>query len=333
MRLLTRLARSIIRITAAVAVITVVGFAALAAAVRQPVFTSLPFRSSVRADPVALEKHVRFLTTDVRPRSAAHPENLGRAADYIAERFRAATKRTHLQVFEARGRRYTNVIAHFGPATVEEPLLVVGAHYDAFSETGDLPGADDNASGTAGLLEVARLLSSHELKSPIVLVAFANEEPPFFGSEQMGSAVHAESLASMNRPVRGMICLEMIGYYGNEESWPNALFALLYPDDGNFIGVTGGWTDRQLARVVKRAIAGAGGVRAVSYSGSRETSDASDHRNYWNRGWTAVMVTDTAYLRNPNYHTSRDTPETLDYRKMARVVDGVLSATLHLSSG
>lgn len=236
-------------------------------------------------------------------------------------------------MFEARGRRYANVIAHFGPAATGEPLLVVGAHYDAFGETGNLPGADDNASGTAGLLELARLLGLDEPKGPVVLVAFANEEPPFFGSEQMGSAVHAESLASTNRAVRGMICLEMIGYYANKQSWPNALFALLYPDDGDFIGVTGGWADRQIARVVKRAIAGAGGIRAVSYSGARATSDASDHRNYWSRGWTAVMVTDTAYLRNPNYHTSGDVAATLNYEKMARVVDGVLSATLHLSSG
>ncbi len=130
-----------------------------------------------------------------------------------------------------------------------------------------------------------------------------------------------------------MICLEMIGYYTGAQSWPNGLFALLYPDAGDFIGVAGGWADRKLAKVLKRSIAGAGGVRAVSYSGFRETSDASDHRNYWAHGWPAVMVTDTAYLRNPNYHTAADLAETLDYEKMARVVDGVFSATLHLSSG
>jgi hypothetical protein len=331
--LLARIVRSLLRICFAVAVLSGIGLVALAAILRQPTLSSLPFKSQARADSVALQKHVVFLTTDVRPRSAAHVDNLHRAAAYIAAHFRAATPRTHLQQFTARGKRYSNVVAHFGPATAAEPLLVVGAHYDAFGDTGNLPGADDNASGTAGLLELARLLAHQRLDRPIMLVAYANEEPPFFGSEDMGSAVHAAAVADSRRAVAGMICLEMIGYYAAEQSWPNALFALLYPSEGDFIGVTGGWSDRQLARNVKRAIAGAGGVRVVSYSGFRETADASDHRSYWARGWSAVMVTDTAYLRNPNYHTRHDLAETLDYDKMARVVDGLLNAALHLSSG
>jgi hypothetical protein len=331
--LLARIARSILRICSAVAILSGIGLVALAAALRQPTLSSLAFKSQVRADPAALQKHVVFLTTNVGPRSAAHRDNLDRAAAYIADHFRSATPRTHLQQFTARGKRYSNVVAHFGPATSVEPPLVIGAHYDSFGDTGDLPGADDNASGTAGLLEIARLLASQRLPRPVILVAYANEEPPFFGSEDMGSAVHAAAMADSGRTVGAMICLEMIGYYAAEQSWPNALFALLYPSEGDFIGVTGGWSDRQLARDVKRAIAGAGGVRVVSYSGFRETADASDHRNYWARGWPAVMVTDTAYLRNPNYHTREDVADTLDYDKMARVVDGVLNAAVHLSSG
>jgi Zn-dependent M28 family amino/carboxypeptidase len=157
-----------------------------------------------------------------------------------------------------------------------------------------------------------------------MLVAYTNEEPPFFGSDQMGSAVHAQSLEG--RAVRGMIWLEMIGYFAETQSWPNALFAWIYPNRGDFIGIAGGWSDRGLAREVKRAIAGAGRIDVVSFSGPRETSDASDHRNYWSHGWPAVMITDTAFLRNPNYHTARDTADTLDYTRMARVVDGVLNA-------
>jgi hypothetical protein len=156
--------------------------------------------------------------------------------------------------------------------------------------------------------------------------AYATEEPPFFGSAQMGSAVHANSLRTDGRRVRGMICLEMIGYFSGEQTWPSALFALLYPARTDFIAVGGGWQDRELTRHVKRAIDGAGGVRVVSFTGSRETSDASDHRNYWSHGWPAVIVTDTAFLRNPNYHTSGDTAATLDYDRMARVVDGIFSA-------
>jgi hypothetical protein len=100
----------------------------------------------------------------------------------------------------------------------------------------------------------------------------------------------------------------------------------VYPSRGDFIAVAGGWPDRNLARWLKRGIAGAGGVPVVSFTGPRETSDASDQRNYWSRGWPAVMVTDTAFLRNPNYHTLGDTAATLDYRRMAAVVDGVFNA-------
>lgn len=325
--------RSILRIAAAVVVLSAVGLAALAAALRQPTFTTLPFRGSARADATMLRKHVEFLTSEVRPRSTRRPDNLARTAEYISAHFRAATARTSLQTFEVDGQTYSNVVAHFGPTKAQRSPLVVGAHYDAFGATGDLPGADDNASGTAGLIELARLLAGSELERPVVLVAFVNEEPPFFASEHMGSAVHAQSLSDARQSVHGMICLEMIGYFADDQSWPNALFALLYPRRGDFIGLTGGWTDRHLARTVKRSIAGAGGIRVVSYSGFRETADASDHRNYWTRGWNAVMVTDTAYLRNPHYHTRRDVAESLNYTKMARVVDGVLNATLHLSSG
>ncbi len=323
---MSRILRSLARIFITVTVIAGVAFAGLAFAVRQPTFTTLRFPGAVRADARSLRNHVEFLTTDVMPRSVSHPENLERTAFYIEQRFRAAGGHTSLQRFEARGQTFANVVARFGPNDPSLPLLVVGAHYDAFGETRPLPGADDNASGTAGLLELARLLGSRTLQEPVVLVAFTTEEPPFFGSEQMGSAVHADSLQMEGQRVRGMICLEMIGYFSGEQTWPNGLFALLYPATSDFIAVGGGWRDRELTRHVKRAIRGAGGVNVVSFTGARETADASDHRNYWRRGWPAVIVTDTAFLRNPNYHTSRDTAVTLDYERMARVVDGVFSA-------
>lgn len=292
--------------------------------VRQPALTALPFRGTTRADARALREHVVFLTTAAAPRGAAYEENLDTAATYIEQFFRRSGARVAVQEFIARKRSYRNVIARFGPE--DGSVMIVGAHYDAFSDTGHLPGADDNASGTAGLLELARLLGRSPPSSPVMLVAYSTEEPPFFGSEQMGSAIHAASLARERAVVAGMICLEMIGYYAEKQPWPNATFALLYPSRGDFIAVGGGWADRKLARRVKRAIRGAGGIRAYSFTGPRETLDASDHRNYWRAGWTAVLVTDTAYLRNPHYHTRGDTADTLDYTKMARVVDGVWSA-------
>jgi hypothetical protein len=325
--------RSGMRVLVAVLLIGGAGLAGLTVALRQPTVTALPFRASIRADERALSQHVHFLTNDLRPRSSSHTENLDRAAAYIGERFRSAGARVTFEHFVARKRRYTNVVARFGPESSMDPVVVVGAHYDSFGETGALPGADDNASGTAGLLALARLLGAHPPEGPAVLAAYANEEPPFFGSDEMGSAVHANALAAAGTRVRAMICLEMIGYFSADQSWPNALFHLLYPSRGDFIGVVGGWSDRALARRVKRAMTGAGGIPVVSFNGPREASDASDQRNYWRHGWSAVMVTDTAFLRNPNYHTAHDRAETLNYRRMASVVDGVFNAVLHLTSG
>jgi len=309
--------RSILRIVLTVTVIVLAG----AATIRQPVLGALPY-DGVRASAATLRRHVEFLTKDVAPRGARNPANLDRAADFIARSFRESGALVAIQDFDARGRRYRNVLGHFGPA--HGPILVIGAHYDAFCETGDLPGADDNASGVAGIMELARLLGRSPQTASIVVAAWSTEEPPFFGSDQMGSAVHADSLAHEN--IIGMICFEMIGYYSARQSWPNDLFAALYPSHGDFIAVGGGWSDRALVRRVKRGIRGAGGIEVCSFTGPRETLDASDQRNFWSHGWPAILVTDTAFLRNPNYHTADDTAQTLDYEKMARVVDGVFNA-------
>jgi hypothetical protein len=326
---LKALARAIARIAVATFVCAIAGFLILWALVRQPAVRGLPFPGKARANPRLLREHVRFLTTEVRPRSADHPENLDRTADFIAAQFRRSGARVTEQPFDAREKHFRNVLAYFGPESSTLPVMVVGAHYDAFSDTGSLPGADDNASGTAGLLELARLLGIHPPQQPVLLVAYSTEEPPFFGSESMGSAVHADALKAGGRAVAGMICLEMIGTFSGKQTWPNALFAALYPNHSRFIAVAGGWDDRHLARKVKRGIMGAGGVEAVSYSVARMTADASDQRNYWAHGWNAVVVTDTAYFRNPHYHTVHDTEEKLDYVRMASVVDGVFNAVMH----
>ncbi len=293
------------RITAAVALL----LATAAGLIRQPVLAPLPYTAHEHADPVALRRHVEALTAR-------------RSAEYVADAFRRAGAEVLEQRYVARGRTWTNVMARFGRHGAQnDPLLVVGAHYDAFDER---PGADDNASGTAGLLELARLLATRRppLAGPeIMLVAYANEEPPFFASEEMGSAVHAASVAG--RDVR-MICFEMIGYYTELQPSPSWTLRALFPTHGRFIAVAGGWRDRALTRDVKRALAGAG-MDVASATLPHSMLDASDQRNYWSRGWPAVMVGDTAYLRNPNYHTRRDTADTLDYVRMAQVVDGVYS--------
>lgn len=319
--------RSLLRI----ALIVFLILAAFAWAVRQPVWSSKkapPGR--LRADPVRLERHVRFLAETVAPRDVRHPENLERAARYLAEAFTAAGARVELQPVPLESWTSVNVVARFGPETGRP--WIVGAHYDAFGDFGGNPGADDNASGTAGLLELARLFGSRRpvaLGEPVELVAYTAEEPPYFASPAMGSAVHARSLAARGVRPQGMICLEMIGYFSDRQPWPSPVLGWLYPDTGDFIAVVGRWRDRALARSVKRAMAGVAGsgLPVYSYNGLDPGGlDASDHRSYWEQGVTAVMVTDTAFLRNPNYHNPDDRPETLDYRRMARVVDGVANA-------
>jgi len=323
-----RLFRSLARIVLGVSAVSAALWIAAAVVMRQPVFGDTPFQGRLRSDPRALRRHVETLTTTMHPRDARHPENLDRAAEYIERSFAGAGASVTVQPFVVNGSTYRNVVANFGPAAIDLPLLIVGAHYDAFGGRTGLPGADDNASGTAGLLELARLLGASPPRTPVALVAYPNEEPPYFGSERMGSFVHAEELRTSGRAVSGMICLEMIGYFGAEQRYDSWVIDALYPRSGDFIAVAGGWDDRALLRGVKKAMRGAGGVRVLSLTGPREMLDASDQRNYWMRGWPAVMITDTAYLRNPNYHAATDVAGTLDYVRMARVVDGIYNATM-----
>jgi Zn-dependent M28 family amino/carboxypeptidase len=184
--------------------------------------------NSVRTvDPVRLEAHVRKLAVDLSPRDVGHLENLDRAAAYIADELKQAGGAVSEQGYRVENRSYRNVIAHFGPDTPER--IVVGAHYDAFSA---LPGADDNASGGAGLIELARLLGAQPPSMRVDLIAFSTEEPPYFGTTGMGSSVHAQSLRKENVSVRAMLSLEMIGYFSDErgsQHFPAGLLSILYP--------------------------------------------------------------------------------------------------------
>jgi Zn-dependent M28 family amino/carboxypeptidase len=282
-------------------------------------------------DPARLEAHVRRLSETFVPRDEEHPENLDRAAAYIRKELEAAGGRMEVQPFEVCGKAYQNVIARFGPETRER--IVVGAHYDA---AGPYPGADDNASGVAGLIELARLLGKAPLKTQVEMVAYSLEEPPHFASSTMGSAYHAASLRKQGVPLRAMICLEMIGYYTDaprSQRFPTAALKPFYPSTGNFITVAGKLGQGSLVRRVKKSMQGAAsplGVESISAPASLPGIDFSDHRNYWAAGYPAVMITDTAFYRNDNYHTRSDTPETLDYRRMSMVVRGLRAAVVEL---
>jgi Zn-dependent M28 family amino/carboxypeptidase len=223
------------------------------------------------------------------------------------------------------------VIAHFGPETEER--IVVGAHYDT---AGPLPGADDNASGVAGLIELARLFARQQPPLRVELVAFSLEEPPYFRTTGMGSSVHAQSLRQQNVRVRAMFSLEMIGCFldtPNSQLFPIGVLSALYPSTGNFIAVVGRLGDVLLVRRTKAAMRNAAPLPVYSINAPRFVPgvDFSDHMSYWEAGYSAVMITDTAFFRNRNYHTAEDTAEKLDYKRMAMVVEGVYAAVSDLA--
>jgi Zn-dependent M28 family amino/carboxypeptidase len=292
-------------------------------------------------DTQRLEAHVRMLSETLYPRSFDQPKQLNAAAAYIKSELAAGGARVEEQIFQVQEATYRNIVAHFGAD--EGPVLVIGAHYDSFADAiggarfpkgYDLqthtPGADDNASGVAGLLELARLLTQAPPKNAVELVAFTLEEPPHFRSEDMGSARHARRLRDAGRAVRLMISLEMIGYFDStpgSQTYPVPGLGLLYPDRGDFVAVVGRLRDWAAARRVKALMLGASDlpVRSINTFASMPGVDFSDHASYWNEGYSALMVTDTAFFRNPNYHGPRDTAERLDYARMAKVVQGMFA--------
>ncbi len=284
-------------------------------------------------EPDRLRTLVRDLCEDFYPRDIGHPENLDRAAAWISGHLADAGGRVSEQVYHVDDAAYRNVIARFGPDTSER--LVIGAHYDV---CGERPGADDNASAVAGLIELARLIGREAWPLGVELVAFTLEEPPKFRTSDMGSHRHARLLADQGVELRAMICLEMIGYFDDapdSQRYPVWPLDLIYPDRGDFIAVIGKFGQGGLTRTVKGAMARATPLSVLSMNApeSMRGVDFSDHLNYWAEGYEAVMITDTAFYRNPNYHQAGDTWDTLDYRRMAQVVQGVHAAVRDLAEG
>ena len=325
------LIKKIIRILSIVAAVYAVAIVLFMYLVINPIF--LP----VKAIKVNIPVNIQRLYTDVNKLTSVQPsrsieniESLDAISAYIESQFKELDCRVQIQPFEVgakrytAGKRYTNVIASFGPQEGER--LIVGAHYDVYSEQ---PGADDNASGVAGLLELGRML--HQLKPQlrhrIDLVAYSLEEA-YFNNPWMGSAVHAQSLVDEGVKVKCMICLEMIGYFSEapgSQGFPVSILKALYPTKGNFIAVVGKLWDRSLVKNIKIFMLQVADIDACSINTPAVLwgANLSDHSNYWKNGFNAVMITDTAFLRNHNYHMVTDTIDTLNFRKMAEVVKGV----------
>lgn len=279
--------------------------------------------NEVTVDPKRLETHVRKLSEDFHKRNFANRKNLYLAADYIKNEFEKAGGEVSEQNFQDQGKNYKNISAVFGKADGER--IIIGAHYDSAFDT---PGADDNASGVAGLIELAHLFGKDPPAKQIELVAFSLEEPPFFATEQMGSYIHAESLRKKQAKVKLMVSLEMIGYFSDEpdsQEFPVFFLKALYPNKGNFITVVGNFSNALTTRKFKGLMSGSTDLPVYSINAPTFVPgvDFSDHKNYWKFGYPALMITDTAFYRNKNYHTLEDTAEKLDYVRMAKVVEAV----------
>lgn len=272
----------------------------------------------------ALEKHVRILAGEIGPRNTvAHPALIA-AASYIEETFTKLGFEVRSQSFEADGHPVRNLEAGLLGHTRPEEIIVIGAHYDTVV---GCPGANDNGSAVAALLELARLLADEPLARTVRFVAFVNEEPPYFETELMGSRVYAAEAARRQEQIMAMLSLETIGYYTSapgSQRYPFP-FNLFYPNSGNFIGFVGNLASRQLVRrcvahfrrqaqFPSEGVAAPGWIPGVFWS---------DHASFWRHGYPAVMVTDTALFRYPYYHTPQDTVDKLDYPRLARVVRGL----------
>jgi hypothetical protein len=297
----------------------------------QPLFSRANPNPERTVDPSRLQAHVHKLSVELGPRDESHIENLDQVAAYIKNEFSQTTADVSEQGYRVEGKSYRNVIARFGPETAER--IIVGAHYDT---AGPLPGADDNASGVAGLIELARLLGRQQPPVRVELVAFTLEEPPYFRTTGMGSSVHAESLRRQGVSVRAMFSLEMIGCFSdaaNSQRFPVGILSAFYPSRGNYIGVVGRLSDWSLVRRTKSAMRNASPLPVYSINAPSLLPgvDFSDQLNYWHAGYNAVMITDTAFYRNANYHTAEDTEEKLDYKRMAMVVEGVYAAVMDLA--
>lgn len=284
-----------------------------------------------KSDTVLIRQHLVALTQTPGFRNYRDLQTLNRAAAYVKTEFEKYSQHVSVQEYRVEGQAYQNIVCSFGPENA--PRIIVGAHYDVCENQ---QGADDNASGTTGLLELARMLQHEKLQVRIDLVAYTLEEPPYFRTKHMGSYVHAKSLKDARVPVLGMVSLEMIGYFKDEkgtQDYPVGALKLIYGSKGNYITLVRKFGAGKFARQFNGQFHKTDLIRTKSFVGPAALPgiDFSDHLNYWAFGFSALMVTDTAFYRNKNYHQPTDTLETLDLNRMAKVIDSVYETLLKLN--
>jgi hypothetical protein len=317
-----------VKVVLVVIVLLVVGVAVLVYAA-----TAMPGQSPSRSlrlskgGPTDLEtelrRHVETLCAK-GPRNVYAPLALSAAAVYIQRSFESAGYRVEKQDYTVDGVVCENLTAEIRGSTKPDEIVIIGAHYDSVD---DAPGADDNASGVAGMLALARSMHDAKPARTLRFVAFVNEEPPHFKTGDMGSYRYAQRSRGRNENIVAMLSLECIGYYRDEpgsQKYPQPL-SRLYPDTANFVAFAGNLSSRALVRRCVKTFREHGSIPSEGAAMPEDITGIgwSDQWSFWRQGWKALMVTDTAFFRNPNYHTTADLPETLNYQQMSHVVTGL----------
>lgn len=290
----------------------------------------IPANYQLVSDTLRIKRDIDSIIHTPEYRNYQNLTSLNQVADYIQHEFQSISDSVTEQKFTYLDNEYRNIICSINTNKTER--IIIGAHYDV---CGDQDGADDNASGVAGLLELARILKNKQLNYRIDFVAFTLEEPPAFGTKSMGSAHHAQYVFDNHIPVKGMICLEMIGYYSDKpgsQEYPLGFLSWYYGDIGNYITVVQKYGNGDFGDDLTSLMKANQVLPTESFSGPAFLTgvDFSDHRNYWNHGYSAVMITNTAFYRNKNYHEKTDTIETLDFKRLALTIDELYLALKQL---
>jgi len=280
-----------------------------------------------------LRNHVRTLTQTIGERSVLLPHNLEKTRAYIEKFYQDIGLPVHCEPYGYRDVTVSNVVAQISFCDRPTKHFILGAHYDSVAGT---VGADDNASAIAVQLETARhlkMLTDHEKLDLVVkCVSFPLEEPPTFGTRHMGSSVYAYNARERKEPIDGMICLEMVGYTCHQrgcQDYPFPLMLFDYPKQGDYIGIVGNFASRSFTAALFRAFSQNPDLPVVKLTVPvggflLPSVRLSDHASFWHRGYKAVMVTDTAFYRNPHYHRTSDTMDKLDFDFMAQLVKSLL---------
>jgi len=278
-----------------------------------------------------LESTVRHLAA-IGPRNIRHLQALRRASRDIEASLAATGSRTGRQEYEARETTFSNIIAEVAGHAPSPDIIVVGAHYDSHKES---PGANDNGSGVAILIELARAAAMRRHAQSLRFVAFTNEESPFTRTNKMGSYVYAQACRKRGDRIRGMLCLETLGCYSEKLGSQRLSFGgLLLPRQGNFLALVGNPRSKRLLTQVAAALARGESLRVEPWilpeylPGAR----SSDQWSFWKHGFPAVMATDTAPLRYRAYHRRDDTPDKLDFVWLARVTKALDVAVNELAN-